>query len=236
MVPTYLRLRGKVGSYSDIFLLKQKGCYRYPLRYFLRSGSVFLSYFLTVLCIFVILNIIFSSKLFAQDEDVPKYLFPVIGPDVFLNAGYSFVDLKGSSRAEEYEYLHYSPYLGGEGIYFYFPHRLNIDVELKNRRDYYNDMSYSYKDLIFFRSVSRSIFHNLDNIMPVAFNVMTGALSTDIRDAAEVYGIRSGIHSLFLRLKAPDYPFHIYINNRIVDKEGIRQQTGLLGSGYFKIF
>lgn len=216
------------------FLLKQKECYRYPLRYFLRSGSVFLSYFLTVLCIFVFLNIIFSSKLFAQDEDVPnKYLFPVIGPNVNLNAGYNFVDLKGSSRAEEYEYLHYSPYLGGEGIYFYFPHRLNIDVELKNRRDYYNDMSYSYKDLIFFRSVSRSIFHALDNIMPVAFNVMTGALSTDIRDAGEVYGIRSGIHSLFLRLKAPDYPFHIYIDNRIVDKEGIRQQTGLLGSGYF---
>lgn len=215
------------------FLLKQKGCYRYPLSYFLRSGSVFLSYFLTVLCIFVFLNIIFSTKLFAQDEDVPKYLIPVIGPNVNLNAGYNFVDLKGSSRAEEYEYLHYSPNLGGEGIYFYFPHRLNIDLELKNRRDYYNDMSYSYKDLIFFRSVSRSIFHNIDNIMPVAFNVMTGALSTDIRDTGEVYGIRSGIHSLFLRLKAPDYPFHIYIDNRILDKEGIRQETGLLGSGYF---
>lgn len=175
----------------------------------------------------------FCSDLFAKEEEFQEYLFPVIGPDIDLTAGYSFIDLKGPSRTGEYEYLHYSPYLGGYGVYFYFPHRLNLDVEFKNRKDYYSDVSYSYKDLIFFRGISRSIFHNLDNITPVAFDPLTGSPSTDIRDSGEVYGIRSGIHSLFLRFKTPDYPFHIYVDGRIVYREGIRQQMGLLGSGYF---
>lgn len=175
----------------------------------------------------------FCNDLLAQDEEVQGYPFPVIGPDINLTAGYSFIDLKGPSRTEEYEYLHYSPYLSGYGVYFYFPHRLNLDVEFKNRKDYYNDLSYSFKDLIFFRSIGRSIFHNLDNITPVAFDVVTGFPSTDIRDSGEVYGIRSDIQSLFLRFKAPDYPFHIYVDGRIMDREGVRQQIGLLGSGYF---
>lgn len=175
----------------------------------------------------------YLSNLYAQEEEVHEYIFPVIGPNVDLNAGYSLVDQKGTARVEEYEYLHDSIYLGGEGVYFSFPHRLNLDLEFKNKKDYYSDLSYSYKDLIFFRGISRSLFHNLENLTPNAFDVITGLPSTDIRDAGEIYGIRAGIHNLFLRFKAPDYPFHIYLDGRIVDKEGIRQQTGLIGAGYF---
>ncbi len=57
----------------------------------------------------------FCSDLFAQEEEFQEYLFPVIGPDIDLTAGYSFIDLKGPSRTEEHEYLHYSPYLGAMG-------------------------------------------------------------------------------------------------------------------------
>lgn len=190
----------------------------------------FLCFFSAVmnLSVFVCLDV-----LYAQDEEVHEYLFPEIGPRVSLTTGYSLIDLKGPARADEYEYLHYSPYLSGESVYFFFPHRLNLDLEFKNKKDYYGDLSYSFKDLIFFRSISRSIFHNLENLTPFAIDLMTGLPSTDIRDSGEAYGIRTGIHNLYLRFKAPDYPFHIYLSGRIVDREGIRQQTGLSGSGYF---
>lgn len=175
----------------------------------------------------------YLSNLYAQEEEIHEYVFPVIGPNVDLEAGYSLIDLKGPARTEEYEYLHNSIYLAGEGVYFSFPHRLNLDLEFKNKKDYYSDLSYSYKDLIFFRSISRSLFHNLENLTPNAFDVITGLPSIEVRDAGEIYGIRSGIYSYFLRFKAPDYPFHIYLDGRIVDKEGIKQQTGLIGAGYF---
>ncbi len=194
----------------------------------LKSGLV-----LSLLLVSVLFASGFFEKLYAQDEEVQEYLFPEIGPDINLKLGYSLIHFNGPVRVEEYEYLKNSPYLGGEIVYFYFPHRLNIDVELKNRKDYYGDLSYSFKDLFFFRTISRSIFHNLENIAPSSFDLLTGLPSTDIRDTGEVYGIRSGVHSLFLRLKYPDYPLHVYVDGRIIDKEGYRQQPGLLGSGYF---
>lgn len=176
------------------------------------------------------------NNLYALNEEIHEYVFPEIGPEINLKGGYNFIDLKGPARVEEYEYLHYSPYLAGEGVYFSYPHRFNIDLEFKNKKDYYGDLSYSYKDLIFFRSLSRSIFHNLENYKPLVFDVVTAVPSTDIRDTGEVYGVRSGIYSFFLRFKAPDYPFHVYFDGRITDKEGIGQQIGLLGSGYFNDF
>lgn len=194
--------------------------------------NLLLYFSICYLCIIVLFITVPFNDLFAQDVETQEYLFPVIGPEISLSAGYRFVDLKGPARAEEYEYLHYSPYLSGDGLYFSFPHRLNVDIEFKNRKDYYSDISYSFKDLVFFRGISRSIFHNLDNIVPAAFDVMTGQPSTDIRDAGEVYGIRSGIHSIFLRFKAPDFPFHVYFDGRVIAREGIRQQVSLLGSGY----
>lgn len=182
---------------------------------------------------FVLILLTLSSNLFAQEEELHEYLFPEIGPEIDLKTGYRLIDLKGTGRVEEYEYLHDSPYLSGEAVYFSFPYRLNVELELKNKKDYYGDMSFSFKDIIFFRSISRSIFHNLDNIVPFAFDPVTGLPSTYTGDPGEVYGIRSGIHSLYLRFKAPDYPFHIYLDGRLIDREGIRQQTDLIGSGYF---
>ena len=47
---------------------------------------------------------------FVQSE---VYVFPVIKPEFSLTGGYRYVNLNGSSRAEEFEYLHNSLVLGG---------------------------------------------------------------------------------------------------------------------------
>ncbi len=68
------------------------------------------------------------------------------------------------ARAEEFEYLHDSLVLGGELRTVSLNHRLHLDLDERNEKDYYGDISYAYKDLVLFRGVNSTLFHNFDNI------------------------------------------------------------------------
>jgi hypothetical protein len=169
-------------------------------------------------------------------EEAYVYVFPAIKPEATLFGGYRFVGLKGSARAEEFEFLHNSPVFGGELRLFSFPHRFHLDVDWKNRKDYFGDVSYAYKDLILFRGINRTLFHNIENITlrdlaplivpPAGPDVLVG-------DPGEDYGLKVGISSAFLRFKAPDFPFHVYVDSAFIKKEGSIQQRFLGGSGFF---
>ena len=162
----------------------------------------------------------------AQSE---YYIFPDIKPEISLNTGYRHVHLNGSSRAEEYEYLHNSLVLDGELRSISLNHRLHLDLEVKNEKDYYGDTSYAYKDLILFRGVNSTLFHNLDNITLFPF----GAFSVSNNDPDGKYGVKVGISNLLLRFKTPDFPAHLYFEGNFVDKDGMAQQRFLGGSGSF---
>ena len=153
----------------------------------------------------------------AQQE---QYVFPDIKPEISVYAGYRYVDLNGSSRAEEFEYLHNSLMLGGEFRTVSLNHRLHLDIEERNGKDYYGDISYAYKDLLLFRGVNSTLFHNLDNITLFNFGP---ALALN-KDPNETYGIKVGLSNLYLRLKMPDFPAHIYFEGNFVGKDGTRQQ------------
>ena len=157
----------------------------------------------------------------AESAQPEQYVFPVIKPEISLNAGYRYVHLNGSSRAEEFEYLHNSIMLGGELRAVSLDHRLHLDIEERNRKDYYGDISYAYKDLILFRGVNSTLFHNLDNITLFTFGPTALALN---KDPNEKYGIKVGISSLNLRLKAPDFPAHLYFEGNFIDKDGTAEQ------------
>ena len=162
---------------------------------------------------------------------VEEYQFPVIKPGISVAPGYRFVDFSGSGRAEEYEFLHDSLTLSGDLRVFSFPHRFHLDIDIRNRKDYFGDVSYAYEDRVLFRSIDRSLFHNLDNI--VLRGAADPSFGVSVLDPGAKYGVRIGISSAFLRLKTHDFPLHVYIDTSLVKRDGSQQLRNLQGSGFF---
>ncbi len=167
------------------------------------------------------------------EEEPEAYVFPAITPVLSAFTGYGFVDAKGSARGNEYEYLHNSILLGGELKVFSFPHRLHLDLDLRNKNDYVGEASYAFKDIVSFREINRALFHNLDNITLKDLDPVTPSPGVDIRDAGKEYGLKAGLNSFLLRLKTPDFPSHFYIDGSLIERKGVQQQISLSGSGYF---
>lgn len=170
---------------------------------------------------------------FQEESGDKTYKIPVIAPEIYSYGGYGIVHFSGSELVEEYEYLHDSILLGGELRLLEFPHRAHLDIDLKNRKDYSGDISYAYKDIIVFRGVNTTLFHNLDNIRLIDMNTGTANPGVNIMDMGDRYGTKISMNNIFLRLKTPEFPFHVYFKGNIIDKNGKQQQRNLLGSAYF---
>ncbi len=168
-----------------------------------------------------------------EETSQEGYTFPLIKPEFYLFGGYRFVHQEGSNMADEYQYLHNSPTLGGELRIFTFPHRFHLELDIENKKDFIGDVTYMYRDLIRFRGVSSSLFHNLDNIRLIDLDPSTPSPGVDVRDADVKYGIRFGMSNAFLRFKTPDFPFHVYLEGSLIERNGTQQQRSLLGSGSF---
>ncbi|TAN38056.1 MAG: hypothetical protein EPN25_14505 [Nitrospirae bacterium] len=165
----------------------------------------------------------------ASDE---AYVFPSIAPETSLSAGYRYTSLRGSAGAAEYEYLKNSVTFGAEHRFFSFPHRVHLDFELNNIKDYFGDINYAYEDTVVFRGVFRGLFHNLDQRTLVDLNPATASPGVDnSRDAGVNYGIKRTMSNVFLRFKTRDFPLHVYIDGSHTTREGSQQQRFLLGSG-----
>lgn len=195
------------------------------------------------LIVFILLASIAVSPVSAEEiadleaiEEKP-YVFIETKPFLFLTGGYRFINASGDINIAEYEYLNDSIVLGGELRKFKYPHRLFIEFDFKNKKDYFAEFRYSYKDIVYLRAINRMLFHNLQNITLASRTQTTPpppfAPAFDQRDLNEKYGIKTGINAIFIRFKTPDFPAHLYINADQVDKDGSQQQRTLLGSGWF---
>jgi|Deesub1362A_J573_1020465.scaffolds.fasta_scaffold00013_119 predicted porin len=184
------------------------------------------------LLILLFFTLVFSQTVFAEDIP-PIYKFPDIKPQFSVRTGYRLVGLTGSKRAGEHEHLSDSVSFGGEIIAFPFPHRIHLEVDVVSGMDYFGDLSYAYKDIVLSRWINSTLFHNLDNITLVDLDPSTASPGVSIKDAGVSYGVKTSINDLFLRLKTHNFPFHVYVNGRILYKEGTMQQRFLGGSGWF---
>jgi hypothetical protein len=167
-------------------------------------------------------------------EEDYKYEFPEIEPSAHLHLGYRFADLAGSSRVLEYEYLENSVTVGGDLRLFNFPHRFYLDFDFDNKEDYFTDLRYAYGDLVLFRWLNNSFFHNHDNIRLYNFDPLTSTPGVGPNlDAGRDYGIGAKENKFLLRVKAPNFPVHAYFDGFFIFKDGDTQQRNLFGSGYF---
>lgn len=169
-----------------------------------------------------------------QEEAVSKeYRLPDIAPEIYFYGGYRLVHFSGSEQVKEFAYLKDSIMLGGELRILPLPHRVHIDIDIKNKNDYSGDISYAYKDIVLFRDTNSTLFHNLDNISLIDLNTATANPGVNIKDMGNTYGTKVSMNNIFLRLKTPEFPFHVYLDASIIDKNGEQQQRSLLGAAYF---
>jgi hypothetical protein len=161
------------------------------------------------------------------------YEFPEIPPSAQLQLGYRFVDLDGSSQVFEYEYLENSVTFGAELRAFKYPHRFFFDFDFANKEEHFGDLRYAYGDLVLFRWLNNTYFHNLENIRLYDYDFLTQSPGVDVRDAWREYGISARENKFYLMAKAPSFPLHVYFDGFNLVKDGDIQQRNLLGSGFF---
>ncbi len=188
-----------------------------------------------VLMVFLLVSF---EPLFAEDESGQGeemgqdsvYKYPEITPQYSLWAGYWYAHLNGGAKALDYGYPDSSPAFGGSIIAFPFPYRVHAELDVLNQKDYFGDFRFAYKDLVLFRVLGTSVFHNIEHIGLVSPFGKTISNTIDL-SPGDTYGLRTGISHVNLRLKYPDYPVHFYVDGMVVQSDGKIQQ--IFNGGHF---
>jgi hypothetical protein len=166
----------------------------------------------------------------SDEEGKESYKFPDIKPESNIYLGYKFTNQGGSGNAFEYERMDDFPIAGIDYRAFKYPHRTHFDFNMSGKDDYQSDIHYAYSDRFIARWFNTTLFHNLDNIRLIDIDPSTNFFKIKINDSNEKYGVRAGINNISLRLKAPDFPAHLYFRGLFFDKDGSRQQRSLSGN------
>ncbi len=138
--------------------------------------------------------------------------------------GYRWVLQEGGTAAGEYEYLH--PSLAGRALIEYapLPHRFLFETFVENEKDVYGEFDYAYSDLVMFMSHVRKSYHNLPHLSLGEDDPLTASPSMTDLDPQGEYFNESTMARAHLRLKTPDFPFHLYLEARSLEKKGTVQQ------------
>lgn len=156
------------------------------------------------------------------EEPAPYY--QTVG-DYFF--GYRWVSNQDSLKAAEYIYPHSSLTFGFDVLSCPLPWRYHVNSEFLSDNDFYTDAGFAYKDLILYRDLLLGTHHNL-NHYSYQFPGETGLTNSD-RNPGDLYDTDYVSNLASLRLKAPDFPMHAFLNQRHIERDGLVQQRFLLG-------
>lgn len=160
-----------------------------------------------------------------QQQENPAIPFETEG-SFFL--GYRWLSNEDSLKAAEFIYPHSSVTFGLDLLSCPLPYRYHANAEFLSNYDFYTDAGFAYKDLVLFRDILVGAHHNLDH-----FNYQySGDPPTIVyndRNTEDKYYIDFVSNLMSLRLKAPDFPFHTFLNHRHIERNGTIQQRFLLG-------
>ena len=145
-----------------------------------------------------------------------------------LLMGYRFVTNEDSSKAAEYIYPHSSVNFGLQLLSAPLPYRYHLNGEYLSKYDYYMDGGFAYKDLLLFRDILTGLHHNLDHINFLYSGEPPGLVYDD-RNVGDEYYVDYIGNLLSLRLKAPDFPFHLFFKHRFAERDGLVEQRYLVG-------
>jgi hypothetical protein len=210
--------------------------HRYPFSnwnrdiYTVREDGMKRILIISILALMVICGYVSADEKVTRDanESIPEKTH------VSFFGGYYFADIDGSRRAAEFEYLHDSISFGGELRALILPHRIHFDLNVKNKKDFFGDGAYAYRDIVLLRARSRSLFHNLSDIELIDLDPSTSSPGVDIRGVSDkTFGREFRLSEAAVRMKTPDFPMHVYVTGSLLEKDGFQQQRSLLGGGWF---
>jgi hypothetical protein len=170
----------------------------------------------------IALIVLLAPPLWAQEKTPAGGLYQLGTPfDGDIRLGYRWNMADGNPNAGEYEYQH--PSAAGSVVFEYdpLPTRFLLETYVLNSKDYYGELDYAYKDIIMLNLLSRSMFHNLDHY---SIGQSTTNMTVTDLNPAELYGTSNGMNRAQVRFKAPDFPFHIYLEAKNQERHGTIQQ------------
>ncbi len=145
--------------------------------------------------------------------------------------GYWNITQGGNPRVATYDYLK-SSVAGGLNVEWDpLPHRFVFESFALNRKDYFGSMDYAYRDVVVFNLYARGLYHNLNHVSLGQYDPLTLSPSFLDRNPGEDYATENKLRRAFLRLKTPDFPFHVYVDAQTYDRTGTIQQRFLLDPG-----
>ena len=150
--------------------------------------------------------------------------------DVFegsFNPGYWWVDQSGNHVAGEYEYLKNSPAGGLNLEWDPLPHRFVLESSALNKKDYFGEMDYSYRDVVVFNAYTRGVYHNLNHYTFGAEDPSVPLVTFTDKNIGDEYAIENALTRAFIRFKTPDFPFHLFAEVRTIERDGTIQQRFL---------
>jgi hypothetical protein len=146
-----------------------------------------------------------------------------------ISLGYRSIQQDGNTLAGEYEYLKSSAIGALDFEWDPLPHRFVFESYYLNSKDYFAEMDYAFRDIVLFNWYTRGLFHNLNHYSFGPDDPSTPLPSfTDLNPDA-LYSVENQLRKGFIRLKTPDFPFHLYADMRTVDREGTIQQRFMRG-------
>lgn len=175
--------------------------------------------------------VLLAPPLWAQEKTGQYQLGTPFDGDVRL--GYRWNVTDGNPMAGEYEYQHSS--VAGSAVIEYdpLPHRILLETYVLNQKDYFSEFDYAYKDIVMLNMMTRSLFHNLDHYSLGQDDPATlPSYFTDF-NTGDLYGTQTAMNRFQVRVKTPDFPFHIYFEAKNQEKQGLIQQR--FSSGFNKM-
>jgi hypothetical protein len=161
----------------------------------------------------------------AGAEETPAKL--ELPPEYRIGVGYYWIKNTGNTMASEYDYLKSSVTGAFDFQWDPLPHRFGIESYYLNNKDYFGEVDYAWKDIVLLNGYMRGLYHNLDHYILGPDDPTTSIPSfTDLNPGAE-YNVENALRAGSIRLKTPDFPFHLYANVRTIDREGTIQQIFL---------
>jgi len=199
--------------------LKMQGCEKTE-----KKGSLRLLPIITALLVIPISVLSLSGRVFAViEEEIPEYK----AKEIVGGVGYRSLSIDGyEGRVLEYDYPH-SGAMGGIDYRYYTPLlKLYLEGGYLNKKDYSLGLDGRYKDVLWLRLSSDSLFHHLDHER-LGPSSSDGTIRTQDMNPGEGYRLQSRDSKAFMKVKVPDYPAHIILEGRILEGEGLTQQRFL---------
>jgi hypothetical protein len=146
-----------------------------------------------------------------------------------VSLGYRSIQQDGNTLAGEYEYLKSSAIGALDFEWDPLPHRFVFESYYLNTKDYFAETDYAFKDIVLFNWYTRGLFHNLNHYSFGPDDLTTPSPSFTDLNPGDLYSVENQLRKGFIRLKTPDFPFHLYADMRTVDREGTIQQRFMRG-------